>query len=186
MCCAIMHIMHNFPNPRCMQCTKCRAGQSDRPLKSCHIEHLLWSHGSSLIFARGILTGHFFTGERSIQSLWSAWSRWSASIGYVHEGSLSAGLSRLSALLSDPSRRYMHEIVHDHAHVQTDQVKFCACTCAHMHKTDLPIAPNSMHVISWTLFHRHRWDAIPPRNFFIVAHHLKFLCTLHKRSKSCA
>jgi hypothetical protein len=23
-----------------------------------------------------------------------------------------------------------------------------------------------MDVISWTLFHRHRWDAIPPRNFF--------------------
>jgi hypothetical protein len=29
-----------------------------------------------------------------------------------------------------------------HAHMQTDQVNFCACTCAHMHKTDLPTTPN--------------------------------------------
>jgi hypothetical protein len=31
--------------------------------------------------------------ERSMQSTWSAWSRWSASVGFVHGGSLLAGLS---------------------------------------------------------------------------------------------
>jgi hypothetical protein len=41
----------------------------------------------------------------------------------------------------EPIGRYAH----GHAHVQTDQVNFCACTCAHMHKTDLPIAPNKWH-----------------------------------------
>jgi hypothetical protein len=64
------------------------------------------------------------------------------SIGYVHGGSLSAGLSMLSGLVSD---RYVHEILHGHTHVQTDQVNFCARTCARMHKTDLPIAPNKEH-----------------------------------------
>jgi hypothetical protein len=28
-----MHIMDNLRNPRCTACTKCRARQSDRPLK---------------------------------------------------------------------------------------------------------------------------------------------------------
>jgi hypothetical protein len=31
----------------------------DRPLKSCHIDHLLWNHVSSLTFMRGTLTDHF-------------------------------------------------------------------------------------------------------------------------------
>jgi hypothetical protein len=57
-------------------------------------------------------------------------------------GSLSADLS---GLVSDVSGRYVHKTVHDHAHRQTDQVNFCACTCTHMHKTDLPIAPNKRH-----------------------------------------
>jgi hypothetical protein len=38
---------------------KCRAKQSDRPLKSCPVDHLLWSHGSSLTFVRNKLTDHF-------------------------------------------------------------------------------------------------------------------------------
>jgi hypothetical protein len=53
-----MHIMHNLRNPRCTACTKCRASQSDRLLKSCHIDHCLWNHGSSLTFVRGTLTEH--------------------------------------------------------------------------------------------------------------------------------
>jgi hypothetical protein len=65
-----------------------------------------------------------------------------ASISYVHGGSLWAGLSGLG---SDLSGRYMHEIVNDDADVQTYHVNFCACTCAHMHKTDLPININKRH-----------------------------------------
>jgi hypothetical protein len=58
--------------------------------------------------------------------------------------------------------RYVHEIVHVPAYVRTDQVNFYACTCTHMHKMDLPIAPNKRHaryfmdIISSTIFHRHR------------------------------
>jgi hypothetical protein len=59
----------------------------------------------------------------------------------VHGESLSVGLS---GLVSDVLGRYMLEIVHSHVHVQTDQFNFCECTCAHMHKTDLPIAPNNI------------------------------------------
>jgi hypothetical protein len=51
----------------------------------------------------------------------------------------------LSGLVSDLSDRYLHEIVHGHAHVQIDPVNFCVRTCAHMHKTDLPITPNKRH-----------------------------------------
>jgi hypothetical protein len=47
------------PNPRCTACAKCRARQSDRPLKSCHIDNPLWNHGSSLTFVRGALIDHF-------------------------------------------------------------------------------------------------------------------------------
>jgi hypothetical protein len=59
-------------------------------------------------------------------------------IGYVDE-------AELSGLVSDLSGRYMHKIVHGHGHVQKDQVKFCPCTCAHMHKTDLLMAPMKRH-----------------------------------------
>jgi hypothetical protein len=58
-------------------------------------------------------------------------------------------------LVSDLSGRYMHEIVHGHAHVQTNHVNFCACTCAHMHKTDLPIDINKRHA-------RYVMDVISP------------------------
>jgi hypothetical protein len=57
--CGIMHVMHNLRNPRCTACIKCRASRSDRPLQSCHIDHLFWNHGSSLTFVRGTLTDHF-------------------------------------------------------------------------------------------------------------------------------
>jgi hypothetical protein len=87
--------MHNLQNPRCTACIKCRARQSDRHLKSRIIDHLLWNHGSSLAFVRGTLTDHFFTGQRSIHSTWSA------SINYVHGGSLSS--------------RYVNEIMHGDA-----------------------------------------------------------------------
>jgi hypothetical protein len=125
-----------FPKSSVHSVHKCRAKQSDRPLKSCHIDHLLWNHVSSLTFMRAMLADRLFTGEWSIQSTWLA------SISYVPRGRLSAGLS---GLISDLWGRYVHEIVHDHAHVQRDQVNFWACTCAHMHKTDLPIAPNKRH-----------------------------------------
>jgi hypothetical protein len=49
---------------------------------------------------------------------------------------------RLSSLVSDRSGGHVHEIVHGHTHVQTNQVKFCACTCAPVHKTNFLIAPN--------------------------------------------
>jgi hypothetical protein len=127
--------MHNLRNLRCTASTKWGARQSDRYLKSWHIDHLLWNHGSSLTSVRGTLTDHFFSGERSGQSTWSAWSWWSASINDVYGGSL-------SGLVSEVSGRSVHEIVHGHAHVQTDQVDFCACTCAHMQETDLPISLN--------------------------------------------
>jgi hypothetical protein len=55
----------------------------------------------------------------------------SASIGYVHGESLSAGLSRL---VSDVSGRYVHEIVHGHTHAQngfTDNPKQTAWTLFH-------------------------------------------------------
>jgi hypothetical protein len=145
-----MHILHNFRNPWCPACIKCRTTQSNRPWKSCHIDHLLWNHGSSLTFARATLTDHFFMGEWSMQS---TWSRWSASIADAHGGSL-------SGLVSDVSGRYEHEIVHGHAHVQTDQIDFCAYTHAQSEFADSP------KQTAYTLFHRHRWDAIPPRNFF--------------------
>jgi hypothetical protein len=56
----------------------------------------------------------------------------------------------LSGLVSDVSGRYVHEIVHGHAHVQTDQVNLCACTCAHVYKTDLPRASNKRNVLYFT------------------------------------
>jgi hypothetical protein len=56
LCCGIMH---NLRNPRCRACTKWRARQSDRPLKSCHIDHLLWNHNPSLTSLTGTLTDHF-------------------------------------------------------------------------------------------------------------------------------
>jgi hypothetical protein len=59
LCCGIMHIMHNLRNPLCTACTKCRARQSHRPLKSFHIDRLLWNHGYSLTFVRRTLTDHF-------------------------------------------------------------------------------------------------------------------------------
>jgi hypothetical protein len=61
LCCGIMHIMHNLRNPRYTACTKCRARQSDRHLKSYRIDHLFWNHGPvsplrrahwSIIFSR--------------------------------------------------------------------------------------------------------------------------------------
>jgi hypothetical protein len=55
-----MHIMHNLWSPRSTACMKCRTRQSDRPLKSFHIDHLLWNHGYGLTFLRGTLTDHFF------------------------------------------------------------------------------------------------------------------------------
>jgi hypothetical protein len=58
-CCGIMHIMHNLRNPRCTAYTKDRGRQSDGPLKSYHVDHLLWNHDSTLTFVRGTLTGHF-------------------------------------------------------------------------------------------------------------------------------
>jgi hypothetical protein len=67
-------------------------------LKSCDIVHRLWNHGSSLTFVKSALADHFFPREWLMQS---TWLRWSALIGYVHGGSLSAGLSGLSGLVSD-------------------------------------------------------------------------------------
>jgi hypothetical protein len=169
-----MHIMHNLWNPRCAACTKCRDRQSDRPLKSCHIDHPLWNHGSSLTFMRGKLIDHF-PWRGWMQSTWSACSWWSALISYVHGGSLSAALS---VFASDISGRYVREIVHGHAHVQTDQGNFCACTCAHIHKTDLPIASRKLHARSFIDTHETRFVR---GTFFIAAHRLKFLWTLHKK-----
>jgi hypothetical protein len=146
-------------------------------LKSCHVDHLLCNHGSSLTFLRGTLKDHFFRGQGSMQSTWSAWTRWPALISYVHGRRLSAGLS---GLVSELSGRYVHEIVHSHAHVQTDQVNFCACTCAHMHKTDLPIDTNKRHASYFIDTDEMRFLR---RTFSIAAHHFKFLCTLHKKIK---
>jgi hypothetical protein len=107
--------------------------------RSSFVELWLQSH-----IYEGQVDRSFFIGRRSMQSIWSVWPQWSASIsyGYVHGGRLSAGFS---GLISDVSGRFVHEIVHDHAHVQTDQVNFWPFACAHMHKTDLPIAQ-----INWT------------------------------------
>jgi hypothetical protein len=58
-CCGTMHIVHNLRNILGTAYTKCRARPSDRHLKSCHSDHLLWDNGSSLTFVRGTLTDHF-------------------------------------------------------------------------------------------------------------------------------
>jgi hypothetical protein len=107
---------------------------------SSFVEPRLQSH-----ICEGHVDRSFFRGEWSIRSTWSAWSRWSALISSVHGGSLSAGLSRLLGFVSDLSGRYVHEIVHGNVYVQTNQMNFCACTCAHMRKTDLRIATNKRH-----------------------------------------
>jgi hypothetical protein len=137
-------------------------------IKRCYINHLLWNHGSSCTFLRGTLADSFFPAR---------------TINAVHMIGIIAmvGFDRLcarrkpigepigaSGLVSDILGWY----VHGHVHVPADQVNFCACTCAHMHKTDLPTDPNKRHarcfmdIISSTLFHRHRGDAIPRRNPF--------------------
>jgi hypothetical protein len=54
---------------------------------------------------------------------------------------------------------------------------------ADMHKTDLPIAPDKRHARYFI-----STDAMQflRATFPLAAHRLKFLCTLHKKSKSCA
>jgi hypothetical protein len=125
-----------------------------------------------LSFVRPCLQSHiyeahvdrsFFRRERSMQSTWSA------------------GLSGLSGLVSKLSGRNVHEIVHGHAHVQTNPVNSCACTCAHMHKTDLPIAPNKRHARYFIDTDETRF---PRETFSIAAHRLKFLCTLRNINRS--
>jgi hypothetical protein len=125
-----MQIIQNLRNHRCTACTKCRGSQFCRPRKAV----------LSIIFCgyEAYVDRSFFWWEWSMRPPWTAWSSLSALIGYVHE----AGLS---TFLSDLSGRSVHLIVHGHAHVQTDEVKFCACTCAHMHKTDVRITPNKWH-----------------------------------------
>jgi hypothetical protein len=75
--------------------------------------------------------------------------------------------------------RSVCEIVHGYAYVQTKHMNFCAYTCAHMHKTDLLIASNGMHIISSTPMSRGSSAEL----FSIAAHRLKFLCTLHTAQK---
>jgi hypothetical protein len=178
LCCGIMDITHKSPKSSVLSVHKMQDKAFRQALKSWHIDHLLWYHGSSLTFVRGTLTDRFFTEERSIPSTRLAWSRWSASISYVHGGSLLG----LSGLVSDLSGRYVHEIAHDHVHVQTGQVSFCACPCAHMHKVDLLIAPNKRHVcylmdvISSTPIRRDSSVEL----LSTAADRPKFLCTLYK------
>jgi hypothetical protein len=63
-----------------------------------------------------------------------------------------------------------------------------ACTCAHMHKTDLLIPPNKLYTRSFTdvIFIDTDETLFLRETFSITAYRLKFLCTLHKKSKSCA
>jgi hypothetical protein len=122
-----MHIIHNLRNPRCTACTKCRARQSDKPLKSCPINHLLWNHGSSLTFVKDTLADHF--PWRMINAVYM--------IAMIGVDQLCTRRKPIGAT-GLVSGRYVHEIVHGHAHVQTDQVNFCACTHAQNRFAETP------------------------------------------------
>jgi hypothetical protein len=136
-CCGIMHILHNFRNPRDTACTKCRAWESDRPLKNCHLDHLLWNHGSSLTFVRGPLTDHFSL-ENDQCSLHDRDDR-RRSVMCTEEAYRRAYLGSYRTYRADMCTRLCRVI---HMCRQTKSIS----VYAHVHKTDFPIDINKRHV----------------------------------------
>jgi hypothetical protein len=149
-----MHIMHNLQNPRCTACTKCRARQSDKPLK--------------------VVLSIIFCGTMApVSHLWGApWP-----ISFSVENDQCSRRDRLwSVVCTEKAYRRSY---------RTYRADMCTTLCiamhiwrqtksisvhAHMHTCTKRICWEPQikckHVISWMLFHRHGWDAVPPRNFF--------------------
>jgi hypothetical protein len=165
--CGIMHIMSNLRNPRCTACTKCRARQSDRPLKSYHVDHLMWNHGSSFTFVSGTLTDHF-----SVENDQCSLHDRCRSVMCTEEADRRTYRGSYRTYRADMCTRLCMDM---HMCRQTKSIS--------VHKTDLPIARNKRHA-------RYFIDTDEMRflrgTFSIAAHRLKFLCTLHKKSKSYA
>jgi hypothetical protein len=161
-----MHLMHNLRNPWSTAYTKRRARQSDRPLKSCHIDHLLWNRGASLIFVMGTRTDPF-SRENDQCSLHDR-LRSVMCTDETYRGSYRTCRADMCTRLC----MVMHMCR------QTQSIS----GHAYMHKTDLPIAPNKRYtrylidVISLTSMRRDSSGEL----FSIAAHRLKFLSTLHK------
>jgi hypothetical protein len=173
--------MHNLRNPRCTAYTKCRVRQSDKPLKSCHINHLLWSHGSSLTFVTGTLTDHFSreNDQYSLHDRHDRDDRIDFDRFYARRKPIRARIGSIGPTCARDcawpctcaDRQSQFLCMHRCTHAQNgfaDSLKQTVCTLFHGH--------SSIDVISSTPM---RCDSFAEL-FSIAANCLKFLCTKNR------
>jgi hypothetical protein len=162
-----MHIVHKIQCKAILQ-----------TLKNCHIDHLLWNRCSSLTFVRGTLTDHFH--GRTINAVHMIGFVWLCAQRKPIGGSIGARIGLIGTICA------------------RDCVWPCKCAdrpsqflCMHMCTHAQNGSAENLKQTACTLFHgRYFIDTDETRflrgTFSIVAHHLKLLCALHQKSKSCA